>query len=442
MKSIKNWIMILTAVFAVSIATTNAAKAQAGVSVSFNVFYDNLSPYGDWIQDPAYGYVWVPRVGAGFRPYYTDGYWVMTEYGNTWVSDYAWGWAPFHYGRWTYDNWYGWVWIPGNTWGPAWVSWRTSSSYYGWAPLGPGVSVTYVSYSPPVDWWVFIPPRYIHDRHFHNHYHGPRNNTTIINNTTVINNTFVNNNTTYVSGPRRGDIERTTQQKVTVYDVNNTGKPGKESVQNNKVTTYRPQISASNKTAAPRTVEKAAQPVGKASAVGNGTPQRNIQAQPSKTNMNSNNANLRDSYNNGRKVNINSTPQPKTNVQAPAKVTAPSNTAPQRTQPSREIQRTNPSNTTPAPRNDVNRIPQQQRIQQPSTPQKIQPSTPQQKMNTQPSQKMGTNPYQQRIQQSPNIQRSAPVQQSPNMQRSAPVQQNKPMPNGGSGGKPSMRGGQ
>jgi hypothetical protein len=51
------------------LANTPKAKAQPGVSVSFQTFYDELSPYGQWIDDPNYGYVWVPDVDAGFRPY-------------------------------------------------------------------------------------------------------------------------------------------------------------------------------------------------------------------------------------------------------------------------------------------------------------------------------------------------------------------------------------
>ena len=54
--------------------TTQRADSQVGARVSFQVFYDNLAPYGDWIQDPSYGYVWVPSVGRGFRPYSSSGY--------------------------------------------------------------------------------------------------------------------------------------------------------------------------------------------------------------------------------------------------------------------------------------------------------------------------------------------------------------------------------
>src|ERR1051325_7147885 len=112
------------------------------VSVSFQVFYDELSPYGTWVDYPEYGYVWMPSGMPDFVPYYSSGYWAYTDYGWMWVSNYAWGWAPFHYGRWMYDSFYGWIWVPDSYWGPAWVAWGYCDGYYGWAPLKPGMSIT------------------------------------------------------------------------------------------------------------------------------------------------------------------------------------------------------------------------------------------------------------------------------------------------------------
>jgi len=230
---------------------TQKVMAQ-GEDVSMQSFYDELSPYGTWIQDPQYGYVWRPDVEQGdFRPYYTNGRWAMTEYGNTWVSNYDWGWAPFHYGRWVYNRYNQWVWIPDTTWGPAWVSWRSGGGYYGWAPMGPGMNIN-ININIPDLWWVFIPQRNIYYDSFPRYY--SRRNVTIIHNTTIINNTYVNNRRTYYTGPRADDIRRATRQDVRVYNVNNTGRPSRSNINGNSIDLYRPRPSRgnSNANAAPR----------------------------------------------------------------------------------------------------------------------------------------------------------------------------------------------
>ncbi|MEO8352100.1 MAG: DUF6600 domain-containing protein [Chthoniobacteraceae bacterium] len=110
---------------------------QTGGEQTTDSFYDALDPYGDWVQTDRYGYVFRPRTtGSGWRPY-TDGSWVRSEYGWTWRSNEPFGWATYHYGRWAQLPRTGWVWVPGSEWGPAWVSWRKSDDYVGWAPLPP-----------------------------------------------------------------------------------------------------------------------------------------------------------------------------------------------------------------------------------------------------------------------------------------------------------------
>jgi hypothetical protein len=128
-----------------------------GAGVTFSTFHDGLGAYGDWVSVPSYGQVWRPSgVPAGWRPYYY-GRWEWTSEGWLWVSDEPFGWATYHYGRWAYDPSYGWVWVPGYQWAPAWVTWRYSPDYVGWAPLAPGFSV-YVSAFPVVhSWWTFVP---------------------------------------------------------------------------------------------------------------------------------------------------------------------------------------------------------------------------------------------------------------------------------------------
>lgn len=236
------------------IVNANTSQAQ-GRSVSLQTFYDELSYHGDWVNNQEYGYVWRPNVGRDFRPYYTNGRWVMTEYGNTWVSDYEWGWAPFHYGRWFYDSYDGWIWLPDTEWGPAWVEWRTGGGYYGWAPLGPRISVNINigrRYYPD-HYWVFIPQRCIYYPSYHRYWE-PRRNVVIIRNTTVINNVYVvNRNVRYNSGPRVEDVRRATRQNVTVYKVNDSNRPGSARVERGTVNVYRPQVEA-RRDAAPRAI--------------------------------------------------------------------------------------------------------------------------------------------------------------------------------------------
>lgn len=100
--------------------------------------------YGEWYDDPAYGWVFAPAVPQ-YVPY-SNGYWTFTVYGFTWVSYEQFGWATDHYGRWIWVN--RWVWLPDTEWAPAWVEWRSGDGCLGWAPRGLGA----VAYFPPSHW--------------------------------------------------------------------------------------------------------------------------------------------------------------------------------------------------------------------------------------------------------------------------------------------------
>lgn len=228
------------------------AQPRVGINISFQTFYDELSPYGDWIDYPDYGYTWRPRVGSDFRPYATNGHWMYTDgYDWMWNSGYDWGWAPFHYGRWFYDPFYGWMWVPGYEWSPAWVSWRGGGDYYGWAPLRPGISINigFGSYNPPYDYWTFAPGRYMTSRYISSYYHPWRSNTTIFNNTTIINNYYGGRDSrnsgrqdrVYTNGPRRTDVERYTG-RINTYNVRESNRAGRASVDRNTVSVYRPTV--------------------------------------------------------------------------------------------------------------------------------------------------------------------------------------------------------
>ncbi|MFL6263167.1 MAG: DUF6600 domain-containing protein [Thermoanaerobaculia bacterium] len=184
MKTTRN---ALFALLLLAAGTVTAASAQVSIgagihigpsgraSVDLGFFYDSLASYGNWIQRPNYGWVWTPSaISSSWRPY-EDGHWVWTDQGWTWITDEPYGWATYHYGRWYQDPEIGWSWVPGDEWGPAWVSWQEGGDYVGWAPLPPGVDLSYDSgygggygynggygsydYGIGPDAYVFVPER-------------------------------------------------------------------------------------------------------------------------------------------------------------------------------------------------------------------------------------------------------------------------------------------
>ena len=229
-----------------SVSWIGLTKACAQESVGFQVFYDDLSPYGSWVDNSNYGYVWIPNVSSGFTPYGTDGYWVFTDAGWTWVSDYSWGWAPFHYGRWYYDNNYGWEWVPDNEWGPGWVTWRSSQGYYGWAPIGPGISLDLAysnGYNVPNDRWRFVRDRDFGRTNINNYYVSSSSNNAIIRNSAVINNIQVgrSNNVRYNAGPNRTEAEKNAGRTFTPVAIRESNKPGQH-LSKGELQLYRPQV--------------------------------------------------------------------------------------------------------------------------------------------------------------------------------------------------------
>ena len=219
--------------------------------VNFQVFYDALSPYGQWVDYKSYGYVWIPDVGTDFVPYSTSGYWTLTDYGWTWVSDYDWGWAPFHYGRWDYDNYYGWLWVPDNEWGPSWVNWRRADGYYGWSPMQPGISVSLSfgqQYNSSNDHWMFVRDRDFERHDIYRYSVNRSDHATIIKNSTVINTTYIDNSrhTTYVTGPSRNEVQRVTGRTINPVPIRDNNRPGKD-INDGNLKMYRPQVMKNNR---------------------------------------------------------------------------------------------------------------------------------------------------------------------------------------------------
>lgn len=208
-------------------------------AVEYSYFYSSLAPYGTWVNVVDYGWCWQPTVAVidvGWRPYWNRGRWLYSDAGWYWHSDYSWGWAPFHYGRWFHHPRRGWCWRPGDVWGPAWVSWRYTDAYCGWAPLPPGAyyrhgyGFTYYGASVGIgfsfglhyDRWNFVPKHRFHHREVWHHgirpheRHDVYRRSTVVNNYTVVNNTIINKGMEpdRLPGGRRGEI-----RKVAIRDL-------------------------------------------------------------------------------------------------------------------------------------------------------------------------------------------------------------------------------
>ncbi|HZP75128.1 MAG TPA: DUF6600 domain-containing protein [Pseudolabrys sp.] len=165
----------------------NPAQAQ-----TVEDFHVALEAYGFWQPHPRWGEVWVPYgVPRDWRPY-SVGHWVYTdEWGWYWVSDpaeEAFGWITFHYGRWLFDRQLGWFWVPGEEWGPAWVNWRGSDDYVGWAPLPPD-DVIY-EYDDSPDYWVFVQPRYLIAPQLRVYFVPPQQRIVLLRRTVIVNRSF------------------------------------------------------------------------------------------------------------------------------------------------------------------------------------------------------------------------------------------------------------
>lgn len=196
---------------------TGVPLAQSAVRVSVDFFYNNLEPYGDWREVGDYGWCWQPRdVDRNWRPY-SDGRWLYTDAGWTWDSEEPYSWAVYHYGRWARVDRVGWVWVPGTEWGPAWVSWRRSARYVGWAPLPPDAAFhRSVGFGARVDadydigptYYSFVAVRNFGAPRLRKVIVEPEQNITIIHQTTNITRITYVNNVVYNDGPQYDVIAR------------------------------------------------------------------------------------------------------------------------------------------------------------------------------------------------------------------------------------------
>jgi len=433
-RSIKS--LFLLFVLSISFALIPKQSAAQSNRVSFQVFYDELSPYGQWVDYKNYGYAWIPDAGPDFVPYSTDGYWVNTDYGWTWVSDYEWGWAPFHYGRWDYDNYYGWLWVPDNEWGPSWVNWRRADGYYGWSPMEPGISIN-ISFGRPYnrdnDHWMFVRDRDFGRSDISRYYIDRNDYDRIGRNSTVINQTYIDNSrhTTYITGPSRGDVQRVTGRRINPVAVRENNRPG-QNMKDGQLSIYRPQVIKNNggeRRAAPSRVVNL-KDVKRPS-------ERNASSQPRNSNQQNNNYNRSQPSQQQRNANPteNSGRQQQQRTARPQQGTtqpAQQQQEQQRQQQQQQQQRTaRPQQGTTQPAQQQQEQQRQQRQQQQQQQQQQRTARPQQNNTQQPAQQQQEQQRQQQRQQQQQQQRTARPQQNaqPAQQQQQPQRQQRQQQN-------------
>lgn len=222
-------------------------------------FYDYLSPHGIWVYHAPHGYIWIPNVDIrGWHPY-TYGRWVWTDFGWTWVSSYRWGWVPFHYGRWGWDDFLGWFWVPDTVWGPAWVTWRRSDLYIGWAPLPPGtrfvsrVGIQSLPFEIGASYWVFVEGRNFMNPQLNRYMMSKERNSTIIRSTVIKTNIIDRNNKVVNEGIDIDTINKISKQKISKYELRESATPGPSKVRVEELEIYKPKVEK-NETAKPKQV--------------------------------------------------------------------------------------------------------------------------------------------------------------------------------------------
>lgn len=231
-------------------------------------FYDELSPFGEWVRTREHGWAWFPRdVHAGWRPY-DDGRWVDTDYGWTWVSYEPFGWATYHYGRWAWDPRFGWLWVPGRVWGPAWVSWQYGGGYVGWAPLPPAADFEIgfglrlggfdLTLGIRPDSYNFVPERSFLDSRLARHRVPTARNVTIIHNTTNITQYNYVDNRVINRGVEVRNIERATGRRTPRLRVAEARTKTRSEISAGQLRLHRAEkrdldaVRADSRTAAPR----------------------------------------------------------------------------------------------------------------------------------------------------------------------------------------------
>ena len=253
-------------------STDDSLEDLYNISVSYQSFYDELAPSGEWLKitkdetdedlkdgegqgfasdiiraDEIELYIWHPTgMDSDWHPY-TNGRWVYTTQGWMWASNYSWGWAVYHYGRWWNSKNFGWVWIPGHVWAPAWVRWKVTEGHIGWCPLTPyakwnayvGIDASNYRYNNRDEDWVFIQKNGFIDEISKSNIIGADKNSTYISKAKDIIDIRAENSKINNFGPDVKDIESKSGKSIETRDIIISGEKGNAIVGDKDVTVYR-----------------------------------------------------------------------------------------------------------------------------------------------------------------------------------------------------------
>ena len=239
---------LLAFLILVCYANKSFSQTVATGTITYQTFYDDLSPYGAWIDYPGYGNVWSPSGIDDFSPYVTNGNWVYSDAGWAWESGYDWGWAPFHYGRWFYDDNYGWLWVPGYVWSPAWVTWGSFGDDFCWAPLLPDVyaGAQFGSWRAPAFYWNFCDRAHIYDRNLSGFVQRGGAHINDVGRISIINNFKMtrHHNQYYSGGPELNEVERYTKDRISTVSIKDVHQKGRSTHVGNTLNVYRPTVQS------------------------------------------------------------------------------------------------------------------------------------------------------------------------------------------------------
>jgi hypothetical protein len=165
---------IALAASACTVSVPRVALAPPGVHVrpqvaaGYATYEAQLSPWGTWSPDRAYGVRWCPSQEATggsdvhFQPYLSRGHWDVgdgAEGGRpVWRSEDSdtWGEITTHHGWWVRPDGHPdtWCWIPGAEETSGHVAWREGDGFVGWAPEPPDAeeAVDDADYDDMYDW--------------------------------------------------------------------------------------------------------------------------------------------------------------------------------------------------------------------------------------------------------------------------------------------------